>query len=584
MTPRELLGRGILSALDVELAETLAELAEESDPAVVLACAFASRAVSDGHSCLDLGELAGRAFVDAEGRPDDGITLPAAATFAESLAKSPLVDGAGARQGEERPFVLEAGGKLYLRRYYEYEARLARALRGRARPPGELVLTERLRAALERLFPKVDGHDERQRRAAELAIQSRLAVVSGGPGTGKTYTVAKILILLLEGADPGRALPEVALLAPTGKAAQRLGDSIRAHVATLAASDQVRVFPFAPMTIHRALGFQPATPTRFKHGESAPLRADLVVVDEASMVDLALMTKLVEAVRPDARLVFVGDKDQLASVEAGAILSEVCAASGPIAEHVVELSHPHRFEDGGGIAELSHAVNQGDASRAFDCFARHPNLRFEPLEEGEDVLERLRSDAVGRFSGLFAGAPLERLAALDGFRVLGCHLEGRRGVKTLNARIEGELRARGRIEGRTAFYDGRPVIVTANDYQAELFNGDVGVVAPRPGDAASLGVHFRARDGVTTRALSPARLPEHETAFALSVHKAQGSEFAQIALVLPSRPSPILTRELIYTAVTRARRVVTLFGSKSVLEAAIERRVERSSGLRDRLA
>jgi len=590
MTPRELLARGILSALDVELAETLGELAEESDEAALLACAFASRAVSEGHSCLDLGELARRAFVDAEGRPDDAVTLPDASTFVASLKKSPLVDVAEAStdvgERELRPFVLDARGRLYLRRYYEYEARLARALGGRARPPGEIVASERMRAALERLFPKAEQHDERQRRAAELATVSRLVVVSGGPGTGKTYTVAKILILLLEAADPGKARAEVALLAPTGKAAQRLGDSIRAHVANLATGDHAHAFPFEPMTIHRALGFLPATPTRFKHGEEAPLRAELVVVDEASMVDLALMTKLVEAVRPDARLVLVGDKDQLASVEAGAILSEVCAARGPIAEHVVELTHAHRFEDGGAIAELSRAVNQGDTARAFDCFERHENLHFVPLEPNEDVMERLRADAIGRFSGLFSGPPLERLAVLDGFRVLGCHLEGPRGVRTLNARIESELRTAGRLEGRSALYDGRPVIVTANDYQAELFNGDVGVVSPRSGDgtAQALGVHFRARDGVTTRTLSPARLPEHETAYALSVHKAQGSEFAEVALVLPSRPSPIVTRELVYTAVTRARRTVTIFGSRAVLEAAIERRVERSSGLRDRLA
>jgi exodeoxyribonuclease V alpha subunit len=272
-------------------------------------------------------------------------------------------------------------------------------------------------------------------------------------------------------------------------------------------------------------------------------------------------------------------------VEAGAILSEVCSARGAVRERLVELVHAHRFEDEGGISELSRAVNAGDADRALACFDRHENLRFVEAAEPAEVLAELGSRVVSGFSGLFSGAPAERVAALDAFRVLGCHLRGKLGVRPLNAWIESELRRAGRIQGPRTFYEGRPVIVTANDYQAELFNGDVGVLAPRDEASAEAPtvVHFRAREPESTRCFSPARLPEHETAYALSVHKAQGSEFSEVALVLPSRPSPILTRELVYTAITRARRSVTLYGSREVLRAAIESRIERASGLRDRL-
>jgi exodeoxyribonuclease V alpha subunit len=580
---REFLSHGLLAPLDVELTETLADLAGEAEPAVRLAVAFASRAVGDGHACVDLAELSRRSFVDADGGPV-AVELPDEATLLDSVRESPLVDATERIGGEFRPFVLDAHGRLYLRRYYEYEARLSKALRQRTRSAAAADDAETWRPVLARLFPEGEKRAELQRRAAELAARSRLVVISGGPGTGKTYTVSKILLTMLEAAFARGVTPAVALLAPTGKAAQRLGDSIKSHLGTLATSDAVKSFPLEPMTIHRALGFQMATPTRFRHGVENPLPADLVVVDEASMVDLALMTKLVEAVRPDARLILVGDKDQLASVEAGAILAEVYAAKGKIAESVVELLDVHRFEDDGGILELARAVNAGDADAALACLERRPNVRLEPLAEQEDVLRALRPRVLEGFSGLFSGAPVERLAVLDRFRVLAAHVKGPLGVKTLNDWIEGELRRSGRLEGRSAFYDGRPVIVTANDYQAELFNGDVGVVAPRSDSDAQPAVYFRGRVPGTHRALSPSRLPEHDTAYALSVHKSQGSEFGEVLLVLPTRPSPILTRELVYTAITRARRAVTIYGSPEVLRSAIEKRIARASGLRDRLA
>ncbi len=613
----ELFKKGVLTALDLELSETLMALTHETRDEIALGVAFASHAVGDGHACVALDELVRRRFFDDAGEPRGDVRLPELSALRAALGGSLLVDrepsGSDAGPtptpvaGGARPLVLDGDDRLYLRRYFEYEVRLARALRKLAAPVNALDGAV-LKASLARLFPGSLPADDRQRRAALLAALSRLVVVSGGPGTGKTYTVAKILVLVVEGMLALGREPKSLLLAPTGKAAQRLVEALRTNLFSLDCDERVRAFmPSEASTIHRALGFLPGTPTRFRHDADNPLSADLVVVNEASMVDLALMTKLAEAIRPDARLVLLGDKDQLASVEAGAILAEIYAtgsagvssslaarareiagetlpvqddaARGPLADHLVELDRAHRFEDGGAIAELARAVNAGDADAALACFDRHENLALVEVEDARALEAALAPRVEQGFRALSSGAPHERLALLDTFRVLACHREGAFGVRALNdwaARLFGAA-------GQGALYDGQPVIVTTNDYQAELYNGDIGVVAPRDASAPSpLTVHFRATQG-GIRSLSPARLPEHQPAYALTVHRAQGSEFQEIALVLPSRPSPIVTRELVYTAVTRARRRVTIFGSHAVLRAAIEKRITRASGLAARL-
>lgn len=330
------------------------------------------------------------------------------------------------------------------------------------------------------------------------------------------------------------------------------------------------------------------------------------------MVDLALMAKLVRAVRPDARLLLLGDKDQLASVEAGAILGDLYAAASPdfsepfaarvrkltgealpvardsaasgLKDGMVELLYTHRFADDGGIAELARAVNAGASARALEILGRGGSVELCPIADRDELKRRLAPLLGAKLGGLAELAPAERLARLDGFRILAAHRRGPFGVETLNDWAEKSLAPRARGSVQSGFYDGRPLLVTANDYQVELFNGDVGVIAPsEQRQGAPLAAWFRGGPG-GLRQLSPACLPQHETAFTLSVHKSQGSEFDEIAFVLPDRPSPILTRELVYTAVTRARRKVTVFGSEAVLRAAIEVAVERASGLKDRLS
>jgi exodeoxyribonuclease V alpha subunit len=608
VTIEALRGLGVLSELDRALAEALGRIADERDERVLLAAALASSAVQNGHTCAELERVVARPLVDEAGEPISGVEYPELSAWVEALRPSRLVTNEAESQKQPRPLVLGAGSRVYLARYFEYERRLADALSRRVGQSDTGLDPASFRAGLARLFPEDSPGAKEQRLAAVLALLSRVSVISGGPGTGKTSTVAKILVLLQEQAlAKGREPYRVELLAPTGKAAQRLGETIRKYLASFSLDSTVAAsIPAAAKTIHRALAYQPRTPTRFRHHRENPLPADLVVVDEASMVDLALMAKLVDAVPDDARLVLIGDKDQLASVEAGSILadvhaggargvSRVCAErverltgtklaeSGgepSLSDGMIELTFSHRFREGGGIFELARAVNAGDAAGALAVLRESPYVTLEPPPEPERLARSLGGIVEEKFGRLGSASVEEKLALLDGFRVLCAHRRGPFGVETMNEWILAHLRKQGALEANGDFYEGRPIIVTANDHPIELYNGDVGVIG-REGDGGALAARFPAAGG--PRIVPLALLPPHETAFAMSVHKAQGSEFDEVLLLLGDRASPILTRELVYTAVTRARSRVRIFGSLEVLRAAIAARVERASGLRERL-
>ncbi|MCA9710222.1 MAG: exodeoxyribonuclease V subunit alpha, partial [Myxococcales bacterium] len=451
-----------------------------------------------------------------------------------------------------------------------------------------------------------------------------LTVISGGPGTGKTSTVVRILALLQEQALARGDRPlRMQLFAPTGKAAARLGESIVARLHELPIDERVRrAIPTQPSTIHRGLGFRPSTPTHFVHDAHNPLPVDLALVDEASMVDLALMAKLVDAVPPQARLVLLGDKNQLASVEAGAILGDVCRtdarpgfsaqfrdelaalagpqglpevppAAGPpgIGDCIVELVNSYRFSAQGGIGGLAQAVNVGDGDAAVQALGRPvepgrvPGSRapvaLVPLREDDELSDVLRPLVLDGFAPLMETRdPERRLEVLGRFRLLSPHRHGRYGVLALNRLVQDLLARAELLNPRETWYDGRPIIVTENDHQLELYNGDVGLV--HRDDHGHTRVVFGTSGG-SLRWLAPARLPPHETVFAMTVHKSQGSEFDRVALTLPAAVSPVLTRELVYTAITRAREQIVIYGVPSVLEKAIGRRIDRASGLREAL-
>ena len=435
----------------------------------------------------------------------------------------------------------------------------------------------------------------------------RLCVISGGPGTGKTTTVVRILALLLG----QRADLRIALAAPTGKAAARMEEAVRAAKARTPLADAVRErIPDEASTLHRLLGARPGR-ARFRHDAERPLPLDALVVDEASMIDLALMAKLVAALPPRARLVVLGDRDQLASVEAGAVLGDLCgdvpgfsdgfrrhveritgdrlpaghASASPLADAVVLLTRSHRFAAGSAIGRLAAAVNRGDAAtvQAVLGDARSEGLGWR---KGESATAHA-AGAVAAYAPYLAqvqsGAALaDAFAAFRRFRVLCAHRRGPWGVETMNRLVEEELRRRMLVEAGTAWYLGRPVLVTQNDYALGLYNGDVGLAVPDPDEDGRLRVAFEVEGG-GVRLLMPSRLPAHEPVWAMTVHKSQGSEFDRVLLVLPDEDSPLMTRELVYTAITRARDGVEIAGDDTILLAAVERRLVRSSGLRDAL-
>ena len=592
--------------LDAHLARLLTRLNGDADPLIGLAVRLVSSATSQGHICVSLADAAGGPIgSSADGEPGPA---PRLSVWCAALRRHPVVG----RPGDQTPLILDGAGRLYLYRYWAYEHELAVDLQARAADDPADVDPRRLRAGLDRLFPPQAATADRQRVAAAVAALKRFTVISGGPGTGKTTTVVRILALLLEqAASPLR----IALAAPTGKAAARMQEAIRASRERLPVDPRVRAaIPVEAATIHRLLGVRPGSAT-FRHDRDDPLPVDVLVVDEASMVDLALMTKLVRAVPRAARLILLGDKDQLASVEAGAVLGDICGESPgfspdfsrraaevtgqdlvdltgpvhrddgpPIRDAVVQLTRSYRFGPDSGIGRLANLVNRGDGPAALDLLTGGTcaDLAWRPLESPRDLPPRLAEIAAPLGAYLDAGTPEAALAALDRFRVLSAHRAGPYGVEALNEHIAACLESRGVMRPRGSWYHGRPVLVTANDYSLQLFNGDLGITLCDPAVDDKLRVFFRAAGG-RARRLPPARLPEHETAYAATVHKSQGSEADAIVLILPGQASPVLTRELIYTAVTRARSRVEIWGTGPVFHTAVGRRLARSSGLRDAL-
>jgi exodeoxyribonuclease V alpha subunit len=581
---RDLRDAALLSELDVQVARGLARIVGETREDAVLAAAFVSRATRAGHVCFDLARAAD--FVSSE----DGAApapLPAFDAWRDLLATSALVgEGEGASR-RDTPLVLE-GSRLYLRRYWDYERRLADALARRVAHVEADVDGALLRRGLDRLFGSPEPHaPDRQRLAAHVCVMRRFCIISGGPGTGKTTTVTKILALLQEQsiARRGRKL-DIVLVAPTGKAAQRLRESIEKARGALDVTDEIRALvPSDATTIHRRLGTIPGSATRFRHDAQNPLACDVLLVDEASMIDLPLMTKLVEALPPEAKLILLGDRHQLASVEAGAILGDLCG----LADGVVQLERSFRYAETSGIRALALAVNAGDGDEAVRLLTSgdHDDIALLPgLGGGGTGMAKrthaLRERAVAGYRAFFAERdPLRAAAALNGYRVLCAHHRGPFGTLAMNPLLEAALRDARllRAGSGSPWYDHRPVLVTENDYAVNLFNGDVGIALR--GDEG-MRVHFATADGVD-RALAPSRLPRHDTVFAMTVHKAQGSEFEDVAFVLPDAASKVMTRELVYTALTRPKRGVVVFGAPDVIRAAVGRVALRASWLRERI-
>ncbi len=573
---------GVLDAADVHVATRLCALLDEIDQSVCLAAALAVRAPRLAHVCIDLATVPGSLTSELEESVDlAAFGWPPLATWLDSVAASPLVgDGVG-----PHPLRLE-GTRLYLDRYWRQERRIADGLLELA-ADAPTVDEAALAAGLDELY----GPDpaDRQRRAAEAAVRRRFAVVAGGPGTGKTTTVARIIVLLdAQAAATGRPRPRLALAAPTGKAAARLEESVHAEARRLSSESIDRLLGLRASTLHRLLGWRPDTHSRFRHDRTNRLPYDAIVVDETSMVSTSMMASLVEAVGDEARLILVGDPDQLASVEAGAVLGDIVgpaesSQTSPIAAGIVVLDRVHRF--GGAIAELAAAIRHGDADAAI-AVLRGGAADVEWLEADgaarrdlPPIRDRVVAAAVECTEAARSGRPTAALDALGAMRVLCAHRRGPTGVTGWNAQIERWIAEA--IPGYGAdgqWYVGRPLLVTANDDALRLYNGDTGVIVRH---GAGVTVAFERAGAVVE--VSPRRIAAVETLHAMTIHKSQGSQFGAVAVVLPEPTSAILTRQLLYTAVTRAQRHLVVLGSEASVRAAVERPIARATGLEERL-
>jgi exodeoxyribonuclease V alpha subunit len=621
---------GWLRPLDLAFAQFLIRLDPQAPALLPLAGALLARLEGEGHTCIALDDLlsAPERFLDwpAPGHAMLATALghwPHAAQWTETLAQSLCVqvterNTSNPANSAETPLVLSAA-RLYLRRYWRDQQFIAETLRQRAQQRVADANPEALKPWLEQLFPASDEPGDElpwQKIACALALRSHFSIITGGPGTGKTYTAARFMALLMAtSSTPLR----IVLAAPTGKAAVRIDESLQSAVSTLPQlgriSDMAAAFArLRPArTLHSLLGARPDS-RRFRHDAANPLELDVLVVDEASMIHQEMMAALLRALPPSARLILLGDQDQLASVEAGAVLAELCLGSGkydagtchyirascgaapqpgdngssPLASNIIRLQRSHRFNT--EIGALADAVHGGHPESAIGILqaAHTGTLAWQPAPASHQILELARTESAYGRVWQTAGQPPPKdrqqhsawvntiLNDYADFRILCALRQGPWGVTGINRAIEDYLQRQGILQSRGLWYAGRPTLVTRNDPTLGLSNGDIGIALPDPDKR--LRVYFPNSEDAP-RAILPSRLNHAESAWAMTVHKAQGSEFAHTVLILPPEDSPVLSRELLYTAITRARKCFTLIAPRERLENAIQRQTRRMSGL-----
>ncbi|MGV0834034.1 exodeoxyribonuclease V subunit alpha [Mycolicibacterium thermoresistibile] len=553
---REFADAGVVESADAQVAARLCELGEEPDDRVALAVALAVRALRGGSVCVDLSAVAAQV-----GLPE--LAWPTPSAWRGAVAASPLITASALRLD---------GELLYLDRYWREEQQVCDDVLTlvAARPSTAAP-------ASERLFPA--GFEE-QRAAADVALSQGLTVLTGGPGTGKTTTVARLLALIAEqAAAAGRPPLRIALSAPTGKAAARLQEAVQLEVDKLELTDRRRVSGLHATTLHRLLGSRPDSSSRFRHHRANRLPHDVIVVDETSMVSLTMMARLLEAVRPDARVLLVGDPDQLASVEAGAVLADlVDGLTARPDTRVAALQTSHRF--GESIGTLAAGIRAGDADSVLEVLrAGGEHIEWVDTDEPAEALRKVvEPHALRLRQAALLGNRAQALATLDEHRLLCAHRRGPYGVAYWNRQAERWLSEATGEPIWSAWYVGRPVLVTANDYGLRLYNGDTGVTV-----ADDDGLRAVIAGAAERLEFATGRLSEVETMHAMTIHKSQGSQADEITVLLPPEDSRLLSRELFYTAVTRAKTRVRVVGPAESVRAAVQHRVVRASGLARRL-
>jgi exodeoxyribonuclease V alpha subunit len=571
-----------LSHLNYHFSQFMSRIAETDSDALAVASALVSYWTERGHICINLNDFAHRPLHECLDLPAPNIKdtphLPPLDVWTQKLRNSGVVG----EPGEKKPLILDSKNRLYLYRYHQYETMLLKQLvyRSRSQIPG--LYLSGLKQFMDKMFAQ-ETQQSLQRRAVEIAINKKLCIVSGGPGTGKTTVAARIIAALIHVSE---STPQIHLTAPTGKAAQRLQESLNDVKQTLNCSEKIiSAMPHEAMTIHRLLKPKHQSPY-FKHNQDNPLPSDVVIVDEASMIDLALMSKLVMALRKETRLIILGDKDQLASVDPGSVLGDICSqsAQSSLKPCMVHLTKNYRFGESSGIYMAAQAVNAGNPGKAFNMIennSTYNDIEWKDYQDIASIKKALAEKLSWQSKYLnYQTNPRQALMALNTFRILCAVRKGPYGVERLNLSITEIMASKGLIQPNRRWYHGRPIMITKNDHHIGLYNGDVGLIFKDREDQNVLKAFFVGSDNQLKKYL-PARLPAHETVFAMTVHKSQGSEFDHVLLVLPEKLSKVLTRELVYTGITRTRKFIEIWGTKNTLISAIQNKIYRHSGLAD---
>ncbi len=605
------IAENIFSEFDITIGKFLSSGVTKNKDDVRLAASLISRQLSDGHVCVRLPEFAGTGLGTGDNEYDHG-QFPRLSVWLQSLENAECVG----RPGDFKPMILDDAHRLYFQRYWQYEQDVAGFILKRFSADLDTnphYSSESIREKLQFYFPEMSmGVVSWPGIAAAIALTRQFLVITGSPGTGKTTAITRIMAFLQDVKERGL---RIALCAPTGKAAARMEESVKKTKMILACPEDIKEsIPDEAMTIHRLLGSIMYSPY-FSFNEKNNLPYDLVVVDEASMVDLPLAAKLMTALRPGARLILLGDRDQLASVDAGSVLGDICFpeplnvfsrtfgqklesicgipiktsdGAPDVRDCIIEMKQNYRFSAGSGIGVLSQLIKAGDADAvlALTGEGKYSDVHLCEISNSEDILKLLRETVLK-----FYRAYLQAIASgsesiedifsrFEAFRVLCALRVGHWGSKRMNMVIENLLAESGLIRLTDPYYQGRPVMIVQNDYRLQLFNGDVGLVLRDSSDRNKFKVFFRdPKQGF--RKILPERLPRHETVWAMTVHKSQGSEFDDVVLILAENDSVVLTRELLYTGITRARLNVSIWAGRNTVKRTIQKQIIRQSGLTD---
>lgn len=599
---------GILSWIDVHFSKLMVKLAVKNHQEVALASALASYYTRQGHICVDLSKASGKEL-SLEGLKLNDIQCPDLLEWRKKLFDSSMVG----RGGDDLPLILDNESRLYLCKYWQYQKRIFDLINEKIANDYEQINVLKLKKGLERLFNlnEYNGLDW-QILAAVLAIKKKFFIITGGPGTGKTTLLAKIVALLLDQNNSIHTPPKLMLTAPTGKGALRMQEAIEKAKEKLNFSHEIKkIFPKHAITLHRLLGSMEGS-TDFRYNEKNKLPVETLIIDEASMVDIALLAKLLQALHSDARLIMLGDKNQIASVEAGAAFGDICSVKNTkyfseeisgyieniigkgkinkimennikLGDAIITLEKNYRFDENSGIGLLSQSISNGIPEKSFELLnsINYSDVLMVNIKSPKEMLKLLEKPTLDIYHKISEiSDPNHAIEIFSQFRILCALRKGPFGVVALNNIVEQLLRNNNIIQENRRWYKGMPIMVLRNDYKLQLFNGDVGMVFPDPEFNNDFRVFFPSINGAL-RSFHPIRLPTFESVHAMTVHKSQGSEFDNVILILPDIFSPVLTRELLYTAITRAKRKVEVWGNEKIFTRAVEKVTDRNSGLRD---